>query len=95
MPDQATKMPNPDSVAGDQPYPLLVDAATGMAAPPLPLKNLEAVLSDLPGADQRSVNATHLGAGYNVDDPNDLTQAGWGILMASDADPAILKQLHH
>jgi hypothetical protein len=64
-----------------------------MAAPPLPLKNLEAVLSDLPGADQRSVNATHLGAGYNVDDPNDLTQAGWGILMASDADPAILKQL--
>src|SRR5215472_4050695 len=88
-----TTMPNPDSSSARPPYPLLVDASTGRAAPPLPLNNLGAVLDDLAGADQRSVNSTNLGAGSSVGDANDLTQAGWGILMASDADPAILAQL--
>lgn len=83
MPDQSP----------DLPYPLLVDAATGNAVPPLPFDNLAALGSDLPGADQRIANSTHLGTGYSVDDPNDLTQTGWGILFASDADPAIQAQL--
>ncbi len=79
--------------SADLPYPLLVDAATGTPAPALPLENLAALTSDLPGADQRIANSTHLGTDYSVDDPNDLTQTGWGILFASDADPAIQAQL--
>jgi len=85
-------MPNPDSLP-NLPYPLLVNALTGTAAPPLPLENLAALASDLPGADQRIANSTHLGTDYSVDDPNDLTQTGWGIIFASDADPAIQAQL--
>lgn len=77
----------------DLPYPLLVDAATGTAAPPLPIRNLAPLTSDLPGAGQRIANSTHLGTDYSVDDPNDLTQTGWGIIFASDADPAIQAQL--
>ncbi len=82
-------MPDPANV----PYPLLVNAATGKAEPPPPLENIAALTSDLPGADRRIANSTHLGTDYSVDDPNDLTQTGWAILFASDADPAIQAQL--
>jgi hypothetical protein len=75
------------------PFPLLVNALTGAAAPALPLASLSGLSADLPGASQRIANSTHLGTDYSVDDPNDLTQAGWGILFASDADPAIKAQL--
>ena len=64
-------MPDPLSTY----VPLLVNASTGTSAPALPLENLAAVLNDLPGADQRSANSTHLGVDYMVDDTNDLTQA--------------------
>ena len=83
----------PDTSAANLPYPLMVNAATGKAGVPLPLENLAALTSDLPGAGQRIANSTHLGTDYSVDDPNDLTQTGWGILFASDADPAIQAQL--
>jgi hypothetical protein len=83
----------PDTSSPNLPYPLLVNAATGKAVPPLPLQNIAALTSDLPGADQRIANSTHLGTDYSVDDPNDLSQTGWGIIFASDADPAIQVQL--
>lgn len=81
------------SQAANLPIPLRINAITGAAAPALPLANLEANLEDLPGAPQRIANSTHLGTDYSVDDPNDLTQAGWGIIFASDADPTIKTQL--
>lgn len=75
------------------PVPLLVSAETGVPGAALPLGNLSRISSDLPGANQRSVNSTHLSADSSVGDPNDLTQTGWCILFASDADPAIKAQL--
>ena len=82
----------PDQPNNNLPCPLLINALTGVATPPVPLDNVIG-LTDLPGADQRIANSKHLGTDYSVDDPNDLTQAGWGIIFASDADPAIQAQL--
>lgn len=82
----------PAAATANQPYPLLVDALTGRAAPAPSLAAITSV-SDLPGADQRIANSKVLGTDYSVDDPNDLTQAGWSILFASDAAPAIQAQL--
>jgi hypothetical protein len=81
------------AVAANLPYPLLINALTGAAMPALPLANLNGLSADLPGAAQRIANSTHLGTDYSVDDPNDLTQAGWGVIFASDADQAIKAQL--
>jgi hypothetical protein len=75
------------------PYPLMANALTGTASPAVPLAGLAGDNPDLPGADQRIAGSTHLATDYSVDDPNDLTQTGWCILFASDADPAIQAQL--
>ena len=75
------------------PVPLLVEARTGTPASALPPESLPHISRDLPGADQRSLDSTHLATDSNVGDPNDLTQTGWCILFASDADPAIKAQL--
>ena len=75
------------------PYPLMANALTGTASPAVPLASLAGDSPDLPGADQRIAGSTHLATDYSVDDPNDLTQTGWCILFASDADPAIQAQL--
>src|SRR5580698_2186543 len=81
------------AVAANLPYPLMINALTGTAMHALPRANLAGLSGDLPGAAQRIANSTHLGTDYSVDDPNDLTQAGWAILFASDADPAIQPHL--
>src|SRR5271154_4312054 len=75
------------------PVPLLVHAPTGAPAPALPPESLPHLSGDLPGAAQRSIDSTHLGTDSSVGDPDDLTQTGWCILFASDADPAIKAQL--
>jgi hypothetical protein len=75
------------------PIPLLVHAPTGKPASALPPESLPHLSGDLPGAEQRSIDSTHLGTDSSVGDPDDLTQTGWCILFASDADPAIKAQL--
>lgn len=84
---------SPAALNNNQPYPLLVNALTGTAFPPFDAEDADRFAGDLPGADQRIANSKHLGTDYSVDDPNDLTEAGWGILFASDADPALQAQL--
>jgi hypothetical protein len=79
-------------IAG-QPVPLLVHGPTGKAAPVLPPESLPHISGDLPGAAQRAIDSTHLATDSSVGDPDDLTQTGWCIVFASDADPAIKAQL--
>lgn len=75
------------------PIPLGVRTDTGEPCPPLSPDTIEHLYPDIPDAAVRSNNRTTLGPDSSVDDPNDLTQTGWGILFASDADPAVQAQL--
>jgi hypothetical protein len=84
---------SPAAPNANPPHPLLINAVAGTAIPPFPLLEVPSLAPDLPGSGQRIANSKHLGTDYSVDDPNDLTQAGWGILFASDADPAIQAHL--
>jgi len=85
--------PTSPAASNAQPIPLLVHGPTGKAAPVLPPESLPHLSGDLPGAAQRAIDSTHLGTDSSVGDPDDLTQTGWCIVFASDADPAIKAQL--
>ncbi len=84
---------NPAKTNPAQPIPLLVSAETGASAPVLPPESLPHIAPDLPGAAQRSIHSTHLSTDSSVGNPDELSQTGWCILFASDADPAIKAQL--
>jgi hypothetical protein len=77
------------------PIPLLVNAATGQAYPPLPAASLPHLGGDLRGAANRAARAQeagHLATDYSVNDPNDLSQTGWCVLFANDTQAAAEKE---
>jgi hypothetical protein len=79
------------------PIPMGVWAASGHTRPPLALDALLSLAGD-PAAQSDAVLSRGqankvLGVAGNVDDPMDLTEAGWAVLFASGGDPQIHEQI--
>ena len=86
-------MPGPTPDPNALPIPLGVRSDTASPQPALTLDSLQHLFPDIPLAAFRAQNTTVLGPDATVSDPNDLTQTGWCVLFASDADPTIQQQL--
>ncbi len=71
------------------PLPLCVQANTSAVRPALTPAEAQNLGGDLPGADARSKNETVLGVAYSVDNPMDLSEAGWGVIFPFNPDPAL------
>jgi len=75
------------------PLPFGVQAATGRLLPDFDEAALRAIGVDPAHIIRRSENVRELGAVESVKDPNDLKQAGWGVIFPADISPDVVTAL--
>jgi hypothetical protein len=88
-------MPEDDLTIRDDemPVPFGVRAGTGELLPELKAEALKAIGVDPKAVTDRSLPQKPRAADESVQDPNDLQQAGWGIVLPNDVSPEVLTAL--
>ena len=77
----------------EMPLPFGVRAATGEPLSGLRTEALKAIGVDPKAVTDRSQPEKHLAADESVKDPNDLKQAGWGIVLPGDVPSEVMTAL--
>ena len=77
----------------EMPLPFGVRAGHRRATPRPESEALKAIGVDPKAVTDRSLPQKHLAADESVKDPNDLKQAGWGVMLPADVPPEVMTAL--
>jgi hypothetical protein len=77
----------------EMPVPFGVQEKTGELLPGLKIDALKAIGVDPKSVIDRSRPESHLAADESVQDPNDLGQAGWGVIFPADVSADVVTPL--